>query len=110
MNAHIDIGKDFSPVVGPRRKTDGPHSGEEFREKILEPAFLANEIVVVAIDSLETYSASFFEEAFGGLVRKYGYEAVSKKLRFSTLRRLYLVPKIQAWMREAAGAGEPARR
>ena len=35
----INIAKEFSTVPGPRYRDQGPHSGEEFRETILRPAF-----------------------------------------------------------------------
>jgi STAS-like domain of unknown function (DUF4325) len=104
---HVDIAKDFSPILGPRHKADGPHSGEEFLETVLEPAFQKHDIVVFALDTVKIYSASFFEEAFGGLVRKHGLAPVEKKIRFSATERAYLIPKIETWMREAA---EPERR
>jgi hypothetical protein len=98
---HIDLGLEFSPHLGPRYIKLGPHSGELFRDKWLEPAFLANDQVVINLDSIEGYSSSFFEEAFGGLVRKHGLAAVKAKVRFDTVTRQYLVPMIEAWMAEA---------
>jgi hypothetical protein len=101
---HIDIGRDFARYLGPRLRRDGRDSGEAFRIDILEPAFRENDLVIVAFDSIVGYSASFMEEAFGGLVRKYGYDAVHLKLKFDAVARAYLVPVIEAWMREA---GDP---
>ncbi len=99
---HIDIGEQYSRVLGPRYRRDGQFSGEDFRDSVLEPAFLRADKLVVHLDSLSGYSASFLEEAFGGLVRKYGLDLVENKIVFDTIRRQYLVPKIRAWMREAA--------
>ena len=99
---HIDIGKDFAKHLGARYRSDGKNSGQEFREDVLAPAFEANEMVVLELDSIGGYSASFMEEAFGGLVRQFGLESVNAKLRFDALDRAYLVPIIQQWMREAA--------
>ena len=98
---HIDIGRDFSRILGARFRKDGPYSGEEFREDILEPAFVSCDRVVIALDSLSGFSASFFEEAFGGLVRKYGLAAVRSKIEFRAVERRYIVPKITTWMEEA---------
>jgi hypothetical protein len=99
--AHIDIGTDFSRYLGPRLKRDGQNSGEEFREKILEPAFIKYDMVVIHIDSVATISASFFEEAFGGLVRKFGREKVEGKVEFKATKRAYLIPKLKAWIADA---------
>ena len=99
---HIDIGRDFAMELGPRLRRDGKHSGQEFREDLLEPAIRDNDLVVVGLDSIGGYSASFLEEAFGGLVRRLGYDTVSKKLRLDATERAYLKPVIEKWMREAA--------
>lgn len=94
---HIDIGRDFSLILG-------PHSGELFLEKFLEPAFIEANVVVISLDAIELPSTSFFEEAFGGLVRKYDLPSVEKKLRFNAVKKAYLVPKIRAWMSKASTA------
>lgn len=99
----IDIGKDFAKHLGGRYKKDSEYSGEEFLEKLLEPAFLKHEKVVIQLDSLEGYSAGFLEESFGGLVRKYGYEAVIKKLELRSEKRKYLIKRIQEFMWDARG-------
>jgi len=98
---HIDIGKEFSKILGPRFRRDGEFSGEEFREKFLEPNISAYQTIVIHLDSLSGYTPSFFEEAFGGLVRKHG-ESVLPKIEFDAIDRRYLVPIIRAWMGEAA--------
>ena len=98
---YIDIGEDFAKRLGGRLKKDSKNSGEEFFEKLLEPAFLANDKVIILLDSLTGWSAGFMEEAFGGLVRKYGYREVIKKITFETKKRQYLVRFIERWMHEA---------
>lgn len=97
---HIDIGSDYSPALGPRYRADGDFSGEAFREEVLEPALDDYETLVIHLDNIETFSASFFEEAFGGLARKHG-TSVLGRLLFDTEVRAYLLPKIEAWIREA---------
>lgn len=97
----IDVGKDFSKYLGGRYKKDSDFSGEEFLEKLLEPAFLAYDKVIVNLDSLEGPTAGFFEESFGGLVRKYGHRKVLEKISFETTKRQYLVRLIERWMHEA---------
>jgi hypothetical protein len=68
----IRVSQDFSDVPAGRYRTDGPFSGEAFREDHLWPALRAHEQVTVDLDGTEGYGSSFLEEAFGGLVRK-GY-------------------------------------
>ena len=100
MNIDLDIGRDFSPDIGGRYKQHGPFSGEQFREEKLIPALAAADTVTIHLDAISGYSASFFEEAFGGVVRKLG-PSVIPRMSFETTSRKYLVPKIQHWMNEA---------
>ena len=96
----IDIGNDFSKLVGVRTKEDGDFSGEEFRENFLEPAMHRNQSTTILLDSLEGYTASFMEEAFGGIVRKHGQKAFDL-IKFEAKERAYLIPQIRTWMKEA---------
>jgi len=98
---YIDIGRDFATALGPRYRRLGINSGEEFYERLLKPAYLSGDEVVVALDSLEGWTSSFFEEAFGGLVREFGLKEVMSRVSFLAVRRAHLVPMIESWMREA---------
>lgn len=66
----INIAKDFSDVPSGRYRTDGPASGESFREDVLKVALESFDQVIIELDGTEGYGSSFLEEAFGGLVRK----------------------------------------
>ena len=66
----IRVAADFSRTPAGRYRTDGPWSGEAFREDHLAPALRGgNQKVIVYLDDVEGYGSSFLEEAFGGLVR-----------------------------------------
>lgn len=65
----INIAKDFSLYPAGRFKTDGPYSGEAFRDDILVPSLQSHDCVQVQIGEVPGYGSSFLEEAFGGLVR-----------------------------------------
>ncbi|MBQ6979659.1 MAG: STAS-like domain-containing protein [Clostridia bacterium] len=101
----INIAKDFSETPGPRYQKDGEFSGEEFREKVLVPKY--NEAVEkkvkleINLDGGYGYPPSFLEEAFGGLVRKFGKEEVVKTLEFVSLEEPYLLETIQKYMEKA---------
>src|ERR1035437_2432847 len=89
----IRIAENVSRTPGARYRTDGPKSGEEFREELLEKYFndIKDErIILINLDGVRGYTTSFLEEAFGGLVRKYGIDRVQKKIRIiATQRKLY---------------------
>jgi hypothetical protein len=71
----LTIAKDFARFPGPRLREEGPNSGQQFRDDLLLPALrdLADgERLVVDLDGARGYTASFLEEAFGGLVRVCG--------------------------------------
>lgn len=66
----IKIATDFSEFPVGRFYSDGPDSGERFRDEILEPALLGGESATVFLSGTEGYGSSFLDEAFGGIVRK----------------------------------------
>jgi STAS-like domain of unknown function (DUF4325) len=74
MGEHkISIARDFSPTPAGRLPKDGPFNGQRFREQFLVPS-LAGAIeekskLVIDFDDADSYSSSFLEEVFGGLVR-----------------------------------------
>lgn len=78
----IDVAVDFSIVPGGRYRSDGPNSGEEFREKFLLPSVKEFEKVIVNLDGTRGYPSSFLDEAFAGLARKmkWNYSQFSGKI------------------------------
>jgi hypothetical protein len=67
----VSVAANFSRHPGPRRKTQGRHSGEEFRELLVK--WLAeSEHLVVDLDGTSGFGSSFLDEAFGGLIRDEG--------------------------------------
>lgn len=83
----INIAEEFSRYPSGRFISDGPNSGEKFRNKLLIPALKESETVIVVLDGVRGYPSSFTEEAFGGLVRA-GYakqELLQRiKIRFTS--------------------------
>jgi hypothetical protein len=66
----INLARDFGRYPVGRYLSDGPYSGELFREKYLLPALKkAGLKLVLELDGARGYGSSFLEEAFGGLVR-----------------------------------------
>ncbi len=73
-NTVINVANDFSRAPAGRFISDGPNSGERFRDKLLLPALAQGSLLVLELDGTRGYGSSFLEEAFGGLVRA-GYAA-----------------------------------
>jgi hypothetical protein len=66
----IDIASQFARYPAGRYKTDGPYSGEVFRENFLIPQLKnPDTCIVVQLDGARGLASSFLEEAFGGLIR-----------------------------------------
>lgn len=80
----IDIASQFSVTPAGRFCSDGPDSGERFREEFLVPALRLREPIQIKIDGTAGYGSSFLEEAFGGLVRN-GFD------KEELIRRLHIV-------------------
>jgi len=99
----INIAKDFSITPGARYKSDGPYSGEEFREKYLEKYFAIDgndEKITIVLDGTAGYGTSFLEEAFGGLARKVGKEKCLARLSFISLEEPLLIEEIKQYINE----------
>ena len=98
--------RDFTTTPGPRYKRLGNGSGEVFRDTRLAPAF--NQArqkgvkLVVDLDGTSAYGSSFLEEAFGGLTRLFGKDAVLAVLDLrSEARPWYLSEVLDEYIPEA---------
>lgn len=60
---------DHFKFASARYRSEGPHSGEAFREDILLPALKASNAISIDLDNNFGFPASWLEECFGGLVR-----------------------------------------
>ena len=80
----INIAKDFTVTPGARYYTDGPFSGEEFFDKILNLKFTEattnNVKLKIILDGTDGYASSFLNEAFSKLGNQYGAEVVWDRL------------------------------
>lgn len=79
----INVGVAFARYPAGRYRTDGPHSGQRFREEFLVPVL--NEqagIIEIDLTLARGLKSSFLEEAFGGLVRA-GFDATQLVKRFT---------------------------
>lgn len=60
---------EFSHAPSGRYRTDGPYSGEAFREDVLVPALGEFDRVEIHLDGPRGYPSSFVDEAFAGVLR-----------------------------------------
>ncbi len=104
MKKYINISKDYTETPGARSKIDGDYSGEEFRQKFLEPLFqdITDESeIIITLDGTYGYGTSFLEEAFGGLARKFGKDICIKRLRFISNDDPLLNDEIEEYIKNA---------
>lgn len=89
---------DFTTTPGGRDKDDGEFSGQEFREKFLEPHFNnpqnAEQLLVNLDGTLYGFPPSFIDEAFGGLARKFGVNVVLGRVQFVSTKDQLLIDEI----------------
>ncbi|MBL7914578.1 MAG: STAS-like domain-containing protein [Bacteroidia bacterium] len=76
----INIAKDFTTEPGARTYDDGPYSGQEFYDLLLEPKFaeaIKRQVKLkIILDGTEGFASSFLNEAFIRLGDKYGSDVV----------------------------------
>lgn len=104
----INIAADFSATPGARHKEDGPSSGQEFKERFLEPLFKNkedNSKIKVILDGVEGSPTSFLEEAFGGLARDYGKDRCLKRLEFVSNEDPLLIEEITKYINDCKKEG-----
>jgi hypothetical protein len=98
----LNVAADFTRFPAGRYRSDGPYSGERFREDFLIPALLSNAAVRVVLDGTMGFGSSFLEEAFGGLARdgRFPREALLRTLKIES-RDESLVDEIWSYIDEA---------
>lgn len=101
----IKIARDYTPTPGARYITDGPFSGEDFRDNILEKKYLEcilkKEQLIIDLDGGYGYPAGFLEETFGGMIRKgYSMTDLLRVIQFVSQEELDLIPTILSYMSE----------
>jgi hypothetical protein len=101
----VHLAEEFSKHPAGRYKSDGPYSGELFREKYLEPRMKDHERIEVYLDGARGYGSSFLEEAFGGIARKYPADLVESLIVIYS-RDHNLVQRIKTYIHEARGKNQ----
>ncbi len=91
---------------GPRFASQGPGSGEEFRDSHLIQAFdsavKAGDTLIVDMDGAPFgFPTSFLEESFGGLTRCRGAELVQKHIEIQCADEPLLIREIAHYIEHA---------
>lgn len=100
----INIATDFTKTPGARYYSDGPYSGQQFREEKLKEYFKDPDderVVTVDLDGVKGYAPSFLEESFGGLVRRYGRDRVKRKIKIITSKFHFFKAKAEQYIEDA---------
>jgi len=96
----LKVADQFSKHPAGRFLTDGPYSGELFREVVLEEIITSRTPTVIDLDGARGYGSSFLEEAFGGLARKYPLSLIKSLIAFKS-RDQNLIKRIELYMENA---------
>lgn len=96
----INLGLQFGRYPAGRYLSDGPYSGQKFREDFLIPALEGpDDEIEITLSDARGLKSSFLEEAFGGLVRVgYGADELIRRFKFVS-RDPSLAIEIQEYIR-----------
>jgi len=103
-NRHlISVPKDFSKTPGTRYIKQGPCSGEKFRTSCLIPALEKYDLLIVDLDGTAGYGSSFIDEAFGGLIRREGFNAedLLRRIKIKSDEEIELIADVKKAFRDA---------
>lgn len=101
----LKITKEFSETPGNRYITDGPFSGELFRDAFLIPklneCINKNETLLIDLDGGYGCPVGFLEEAFGGLIRKgIRKEDIQNHLEYKSEEKPEIIDEINRFIKE----------
>jgi hypothetical protein len=71
---------DFSEYPGGRHSSDGPDSGEKFREEVLSPALSVHDRVVIDFTGVFLAAPSFIDEAIGPFMEELGRQEFDRRI------------------------------
>ena len=102
----LKVSKVFSECPGGRYESQGPYSGEEFRNNYLIPTYdicrERQENLIVDLDGGYGYGCGFIEESFGGMVRcGYSGKELLKNIEYISEDEIGLPDKIRNYIKEA---------
>lgn len=95
-----DFAKEFTRTPGPRYRSLGEKSGEEFREDVLEKLLKEYDFIEIDGSGVTTsFNPSFLSEAFMPLAKKFGgAKELFNKIRLYSSTNPYLEEKFKNYM------------
>jgi hypothetical protein len=75
----IKVATDFSRYPGGRFKQSSDCSGEEFREKFLEPHLVEDSSFAIDLNNLFAIPPSFLDESFGKIIEQIGVNEFQRR-------------------------------
>jgi len=100
----MSVAEDFSRAPAGVKKTDGPHSGEAFREMLTEALRVSP--VNVSLDGTLGFSSSFLKEAFGGLLADFTLVELQERLKV-TASDQSLIHEVKSYLNPHRIVGGP---
>ena len=101
----INIISEYPETPGARHISEGPYSGEDFRESLLKPKYVeakeSKTKLVINLDGGYGYPTSFLEEAFGGLAREFGSKAVLEIIELISEDEPAIIEEIKGYITDA---------
>lgn len=102
----ISIAKDFHRAPAGRFISDGPYSGEAFKNNFLIPNLNDKNIdkLIIDLNGLMGVGSSFWDEAFSTLITEdhFKYEDLTQKIQFICNDDDTLIPLLNKYLKEAA--------
>ena len=102
------IAKNYTDTPGPRYESEGPFSGENFRNtvllELLKMAQEQNTTILIDFDGGYGYPTSFLEEAFGGTVRATKNKNILSLITFKSDEEPSLINEVKSYMKAAIEA------
>lgn len=103
------IAKEYTKNPGARFIEQGSFSGQDFRQRVLEPFFKdrkGGERLEIDFDGLNGYPSSFFEEAFGGIARIYSPDVVLSALILHCDEDPLFLDDLRSYIRQERATGK----
>ncbi len=92
----------YTKYPGGRYIRLGPFSGEDFREKVLEPIFKTGKTIEIDATGIDgSFNPSFLDEAFAEMAKRYGIDKFRKTVKLYADDNKQLEDKMMFYVNQA---------